>query len=241
MAWQGKSVLAVVPARGGSKSIPRKNLCQLGGISLVGRAALACKALPWIDRAIISTDDREIAEEGEKYGLEVPFMRPPSFATDGANSVEMWRHAWLTSENYYGLRFEISILLEPTSPLRESADLERTISTLFEGGYDAAVTVSRIPAHYTPHKTLTVDDNGLVGFYLAEGQRYSLRQTIPVYYHRNGICYALTRKSLVENKQIIGSSCAAVIIDRPIVNIDDKLELEWAEYLLTRPSRSRMD
>lgn len=234
MAWQGKSVLAVVPARGGSKSIPRKNLCQLGGISLVGRAALACKDLPWIDRAIISTDDREIAAEGKKYGLEIPFMRPPHLATDGANSVEMWRHAWLASEEYYGCRFQVSLLLEPTSPLRESADLERTISTLVAGGYDAAVTVSRTPAHYTPHKCLTVDDNGLIAFYLEEGQRYSLRQAIPAYYHRNGACYALTRESLVDNKQIIGGSCAAVIIDRPLVNIDHKLELEWAEFLLDK-------
>ncbi len=239
MAWQGVNVLAVVPARGGSKTIPRKNLCQLGGISLVGRTALVCKDLPWIDRAIISTDDREIAAEGKKYGLEVPFMRPPALAADGANSVDMWRHAWLASEEYYSCHFQISLLLEPTSPLRESSDLERTISILVEGGYDAAVTVSRTPAHYTPHKCLTVDENGLIGFYLEEGARYSMRQFIPAYYHRNGVCYAVKRTTLVEKREILGSNCAAVIIDRPVVNIDDKIELEWAEFLLSRGNMDR--
>ena len=104
MAYRGLTVLAVIPARGGSKSIPQKNLRKVGGISLVGRAAQVAKSLSWVDKAILSTDDQKIAEEGLSYGLEVPFMRPEELAGDLSSSVDMWRHAWINSEKHYGMR-----------------------------------------------------------------------------------------------------------------------------------------
>ncbi len=234
MAYLDKLILAVVPARGGSKSIPRKNLCLVGGISLVGRAGNICKDLAWIDRAVLSTDDKEIAEEGIKHGLEVPFMRPVELAGDQVNSKDMWIHAWLESERRFGCKYDISILLEPTSPLRQVADVKKTIQTLIDGKYDAAATISKNPAHFTPHKCLTVNERGQIGFYLQDGAQYSLRQTIPDFYHRNGICYAVKRKTLIENKKLLEDNCAAVIIERPVVNIDDYLELEIAELLFNK-------
>lgn len=237
MTWQGKSVLAVIPARGGSKSIPRKNLVKLDGISLVGRAIKIALSIPWIDHIILSTDDEEIAAEGRLNGIKVPFMRPTELAGDKSNSIEMWRQVWLTSEDYFGVRFDYSLLLEPTSPLRNSADVERTMCALTENNHEAAATFSRTPAHYTPHKTLTIDQVGIVGFYLPEGARHSLRQSIPPYYHRNGICYAVRRDTLVERGTIIESNCAAVLIDRHVVNIDEMIDLKLAEFLLTEQKR----
>lgn len=242
MAFQDQSVLAVVPARGGSKSIPRKNLCKVNGISLVGRAALTLKALPWVDRAVLSTDDQEIADEGRAHGLEVPFMRPEEFALDLSGSVDMWRHVWLESENHYGMRFDISILLEPTSPLRRPRDVEKTISTLLGNDCLAAATVSIAPAHFTPHKCLKVDKGGLVEFYLEDGAGYSVRQNIPeTYYFRNGVCYAVKRETVVDKAQIMEERCAAVIIDRPLVNIDEPFDLELAEFLLQREEKGRSE
>ncbi|MHB8066493.1 MAG: acylneuraminate cytidylyltransferase family protein [Desulfobaccales bacterium] len=231
MSYQGFSILAVVPARGGSKGIPRKNLQKVAGISLVGHVALTVQALPWLDRAVLSTDDEEIAAEGRRYGLEVPFMRPPELATDLATSVDMWRHAWLASEALFGCRFDLSILLEPTSPLRTPEDVTHTVDALLEHDCDAAATVSRAPAHFTPHKCLTVNQKNVIGFYLQEGSNYAIRQKIPAYYFRNGICYALKRATLIDKGRIIEENCQAVIIDRPVVNIDDLHELEYAEYL----------
>jgi len=232
MTWQGKSVLAVIPARGGSKSIPRKNLVKLGGISLVGRSAKLALSLPWIDHVVLSTDDEEIADEGRLHGLDVPFMRPAELAEDKSNSIEMWKQVWLEAEEHYGICFEYSLLLEPTSPLRRSEDVERTIQALVEGNHRAAATFSRTPAHYTPHKTLTIDTEGMVGFYLPEGARHSLRQSIPPYYHRNGICYAVRRDTLIEHGAIIERGCAAIVIDRPVVNIDDEFDLDIARMLI---------
>ena len=101
MSWRNRSVLAVVPARGGSKGIPRKNLAQIGGKSLVAHAAGLVAELDWLDGAVLSTDDHEIAEEGVRHGLSVPFLRPPDLATDTARGVDTWRHAWLASEAFY--------------------------------------------------------------------------------------------------------------------------------------------
>lgn len=234
MSIEGLNVLAVVPARGGSKGIPRKNLQKVGGLSLIARAAKVAKSLTWIDAAVISTDDPEMAEEGREYGLDAPFVRPAHLAGDTALSVEVWRHAWLTSEKHYGAHFELSVLLEPTSPMRRAEDLERTIHTLVAGNHPAAVTVSLTPAHFSPNKTLTISEKGIIGFYLENGINFSLRQSVPRYYHRNGICYAATRRHVVEEGLIIDRDAAAVIIKRPVVNIDEYFELELAEWLIRR-------
>lgn len=238
MAYDGHTVLAVVPARGGSKSIPRKNLARVGGVSLVGRAARVAVSLPFVDHAIVSTDDDEIAAEARRHGIEAPFLRPAELAGDRSTSIEMWRHAWLAAEQHYGITFALSVLLEPTSPLRTAADVFATVQMLVSSGRAAAVTVSPTPAHFTPHKTLTVDADGVICFYLDSGARHSIRQTIPAYYHRNGLAYAVRRETLVDHGRIIEQDCAAVIVERPVVNIDEPFELELAEWLLSRSDRT---
>jgi len=237
MSYKGSNILAVIPARGGSKGISRKNLCTVGGISLVGRATQAALSLEWIDSTILSTDDEEIAAEGQKYGAAVPFMRPAELASDQARSTDMWKHAWLASEGHFNQTFDISILLEPTSPLRRPEDILTTVDTLIESGCSAAATFSRAPAHFTPHKCLTLDDSGIIGFYHEQGRQFSIRQKIPNYYYRNGICYAVKRHTLLEKEMIIEENCKAVVIERPVVNIDDLHELEYAEFLLQKDYR----
>lgn len=234
MALDGNRILAVIPARGGSKSIPRKNLAKLDGISLVGRAARTARALDWIDQVICSTDDEDIAWEANRNGAEVPFMRPEELSGDRASSIDMWRHAWLAAEAHYGHGFNVSVLLEPTSPLRRPGDIERTVTQLLQGDHKAAATVSRTPAHYTPHKTLTVDASGIIDFYLEGGHRHAIRQTIPAYYHRNGLCYAVRRATLVDESHIIEDNCLAVVVERHVVNIDEPFELDLAAWLLQR-------
>ena len=234
MSYKGFKILAVIPARGGSKGIPRKNLCTIAGVSLVGHAAKAALAIEWIDRTVLSTDDDYIAAEGQKYGAAVPFRRPVELASDRARSTDMWKHAWLASEDYFEEKYDISILLEPTSPLRRPEDIQTTVKTLIENDCDAAATFSRAPAHFTPHKCLTLDDNGIIGFYHEHGRQFSIRQKIPDYYFRNGICYAVKRRTLLEKEMIIEENCKAVVIERPVVNIDDLHELEYAEFLFQK-------
>jgi len=238
MAWNDQKILAVVPARGGSKSILRKNLRQVGGLSLIGHAAKVATSLPWIDHAIISTDDPEMLEEGKRWGLESPFLRPSELAQDATSAVDTWRHAWLTCEEYYQCQFDLSIWLQPTTPLRKPEEVEQTVKTLVEGGHQAAATVSRVPGHFTPQKILTVDHKGVLHYFSQNGAQHNSRQTIPAYFYRNGLCYAVTRPTLLEKGLIIEEDCMGVLIDRPLVNIDEPIELEFANFLFQSPLSS---
>ena len=231
MAWNGLSVLAVVPARGGSKSIPRKNLAKIGGKSLIAWTAAAAAALPWLDATVLSTDDPIIAEEGRTHGLTVPNLRPAELATDTAKAVDAWRHAWLSSENHWKRPFDLSILLQPTTPFRTSAEIEATVRAMVNGNHKAATTISRVPGHYTPQKTLVLDGGGVLHFFHPEGAQHSNRQSIPAYYSRNGLCYAVRRQTLLEEGTIVEDDCVGVIIKRPLANIDDPIDLEFAEFL----------
>ena len=234
MAWGSEKVLAVVPARGGSKGIPRKNLRKIAGLSLIARVARVIGALKWIDRAVISTDDPDMAEEGRRHGLDVPFMRPAPLAGDTASGPDVLHHAWTECERHYGMRFDYALYLEPTSPLRRADDVETTLKQLLSGPYQSAATVSRSPGHFTPHKCLLVDGEGLIRFYLPAGRAVHARQQIPAYYYRNGVAYAVRREPFLTSKEMIGDTTAAVVIDRPLVNVDDELELEFADWLLRR-------
>ena len=234
MTYLGKKILAVVPARGGSKGISRKNLKKVCGKSLINHAADFCQSIPWIDFSILSTDDEEMAAEGIKFGLNVPFIRPKSLAEDNTNSIDMWKHAWLEAENKMQTRFDISILLEPTSPLRKKEDIENCVKNLVNNNYSGVATVSLMPAHFRPQKTLKINSKGKIEFYLPNKNSYSLRQNLPDYFYRNGICYALTRKKIIDENVILDESIYAMLINREVVNIDEPFDLELAEYLLNR-------
>jgi CMP-N,N'-diacetyllegionaminic acid synthase len=238
MAWQGMTVLAVVPARGGSKGLPRKNMAQVGGLSLIARCAAVIKALPWIDRAVLSTDDRDFAAEGRRHGLDVPFMRPADLANDTASGIDTWRHAWLEAERHYGMRFDVSVYLQPTSPLRRPEDVERTVKALVDGKHMAATTISEVPAHFKPEKIFTRDGAGLIHFYLPDGPRHTSRQTTPDYFTRNGICYACRRATVVDKRQIVEEDCVGVPITGHVPNIDDQFDLEIARWMEAQQAKS---
>lgn len=234
VAWNNRTVLAVVPARGNSKGVPRKNMQKVGGLSLIAHAARTIGELSWLDAAVLSTDDEEMAEEGRKHGLDVPFMRPPELATDTATSLDTWRHAWLESERHFEMRFDISLLIQPTNPLRRPDEVERTLRKLVEGGHQAAATVGKVPTDFSPARCMTLGDNGTLSFYSPDGAEVTRRQDFPPLYFRDGTCYAVTRECLVDRGHIVEEDCAAVLIDRFVVNIDEPFELELAEFLLAR-------
>ncbi len=234
MTWKSLSVLAVVPARGGSKGIPDKNLRKVGGRTLIEHCARTAASLDWIDHAVLSTDDERIAEEGRRCGLDVPFLRPSELAGDLSPTVDAWRHAWLASEEHYGCRFDISLLLQPTTPLRRPEHVELTVRMMVDGGHRAAATLSRVPGHYAPEKIVKLDEGGCLTFCTDQGNRQTARQAIPTYYFRNGICYSATRDAVVRDLEVAERDCVGIVIDEPIANIDEPLELEWAEFLAQR-------
>lgn len=231
MTIMDKRVLIVVPARGGSKGITRKNLQKIGGVSLVALAAKVAHKINWVDTAIISTDCEEIAAEARSHGLDHLFMRPDELSNDLASSVDVWKHAWLMAETAASCRYEISVLLEPTCPLRRCDDIDRAVKEMLSNKAESCLTVSKTPAHYTPEKTLQVNDSGFIQHYLPSGRQQTIRQLIPPYYHRNGACYIVNRDQLFLRNTIIDENSFAVVIDRPLVNIDDLFDLQIARWL----------
>lgn len=232
MSLRNLNILAVIPARSGSKGIPRKNLREINGKSLIEHAARCVQALDWIDATIVSTDSEEIITHAQNLDIDAPFIRPKELSGDNAKSIDMWKHAWTSCENYYQIKFDISVLLEPTSPLRTPDDISNCVELLLDGKTHSVATVSKTPAHYTPQKTLNINAAGIITPYLEGGLKYSIRQEIPDYYHRNGICYATTRKSLLELNNLMEKSCSALVINRPVVNIDEEIDLKLAELLM---------
>jgi CMP-N,N'-diacetyllegionaminic acid synthase len=229
MSYRKKRILAVIPARVGSKEIPRKNLCKVGSESLVSHAGRLAVLTSWIDLAVISTDDKEIESEGISSGLISIGRRPPRLSDDTASSIDVWRHAWTEAEKLQGETFDISLLLEPTSPCRKIEDIRRVIVALVDHKKATAVTVSPSPAHYAPEKALTLSGSGGLNHYLGLSGSVIRRQDVPQYYHRNGICYGIRKNQLFEEDDIFGEDCEAIIIHRPVINIDSRQDLMDAQ------------
>lgn len=230
----GKRVLAVVPARGGSKGIPLKNLRNVGGVSLVARAGQVAKTLAWIDRAVVSTDHDGIAAAAEAAGLAAPFRRPDELSGPVIGDWDVLNHALDVMQRQDGVTYDIILMLQPTSPTRMPDDVRRTVETLIDGGFDAVWTVSETDSKGHPLKQLTIAPDGALDYYDPAGATIVARQQLTPVYHRNGIAYAMTRDCIVNQKTIRGGKLGAVIIDRPVANIDTELDLEWCEFLLSR-------
>lgn len=230
--WQGRSVFAVVPARGGSKGVPRKNLRELAGRSLIARAADFVAALSWLDAALVSTDDIEIRDAAVAAGIDAPFLRPAELSGDTAEAIGVWRHAWLACEERHGRRFDLGLYLEPTSPLRREEDATRCLDAVGEGGFESATTVSPTPPSYSFQKSLALDGDGRLTFCAPPEERLNRRQLVPRTWHRNGLAYAARRAAIVEGDAIIGEATAGIPVERRVANIDEPFDFDIAELIL---------
>jgi CMP-N,N'-diacetyllegionaminic acid synthase len=159
-------------------------------------------------------------------------MRPDSLSGDRAGAVETITHALVTAEAATGQPFQVVLIVEPTSPLRRPDDLLRAATLLVDTGADSVVTVSPLPAKAHPLKLLEIS-GGRLQFHAEGGGAILARQQLDEnYFWRDGLCYALTRDTLLERKAIITHNSLPLVTDRPVVNIDEPIELRIAELLL---------
>jgi CMP-N,N'-diacetyllegionaminic acid synthase len=233
---RGCRILAVVPARGGSKGILLKNLRLVGGRSLVARVGDVIRGVPEVDRAVVSTDHEGIASAAEEAGIAAPFRRPESISGDQIGDIDVLTHALDATETIDGQRYEIIVMLQPTSPLRTAADVSATIRMLVEGGWDSVWTVSPTDSKFHPLKQLTIS-GGSLRYYDPAGADIVARQQLTPVYHRNGVAYAMTRECLVKQRSIKGVRGGALIVEGEHISIDTELDVTLAELLLTRRAR----
>lgn len=231
----GKRILIVVPARGGSKGLPLKNLCKIGGITLVAWTARVIKSLQWADRAVLSTDYEEIAAEAEAAGLSAPFRRPRAISGDRIGDADVLVHAMREMERLDGNNYDVVVMLQPTCPLRQPSHVTATVEMLIKNQLDAVWTVSPTDLKFHPLKQLVVSDNGRMSYYDPAGAHIIARQQLSRLYHRNGAAYAVSRACLLEHNAIIGPRSGAVIIRDTLVNIDTEDDLIAAERHMTQP------
>lgn len=230
----GKSVLAIVPARGGSKGIPKKNLATLSGISLVGRAGMIARQTPEIDQAVVSTDDSEIGQEARRSGLSYFFSRPASLSGDLVGDVAVLSHALTESERYFERDFDIVVMLQPTSPLRTAQQVSESIRLLIQRQADSVWTVTHVPLSYHPEKQMRVSPEGHLDFWLPSGKEIIARQQLSSSYVRNGVSYVIRKHLLTEHESLLGKNAVAMIIEGPQVSIDTPEDLAFAEDLFER-------
>lgn len=229
----GQTVLAVVPARSGSKGIPDKNMAVFGGKSLIARTAEVLSMIPWIDRRVISTDSPRYAEEARTHGLDAPFLRPAELSSDSAGALETIMHAVVACEELDGRYYDLIILAEPTSPLRMPSDIEATVAAVLSTKADSAVTVSRIDTKCHPQKVFAISGEYL-RFYAPSGRSVTSRQQLTALYWRNGLCYCFRRETLFKKQALITEHSIPVLTERPVANIDEPLDLLWTQFLFER-------
>ena len=227
-----KRILIVVPARGGSKGIPLKNLRKVNGVPLVAAVGKIIKSLSEIDQSVVSTDHEEIASVAEDAGIAAPFRRPKELSGDRISDIEVLTHALLEMELIDSVTYDIIVMLQPTSPLRKAKHVLDTIKMLVDGAWDAVWTVSETDSKSHPLKQLIVDKNSLNYYDISGGEIIARQQLKPVY-HRNGIAYAITRECLLNKKSINGDRTGAFIIKGDHISIDTERDLDLVEFILS--------
>jgi CMP-N,N'-diacetyllegionaminic acid synthase len=233
----GKRILVVVPARGGSKGIPLKNLQPFDGKPLVAAVGEVVARLDWVDRAVVSTDHLLIRDAAVAAGLEAPFLRPPELSGDRIGDVPVLAHALEATEADDGQRYDVVVMLQPTSPLRTPAHVTATVDKLLDESLDAAWTVSPTDLKYHPLKQLVIGPDGRMDYFDARGADIIARQQLAPVYHRNGVAYALTRECLLEQQSLMGRRSGAVVIEDELVSIDTPEDLSRAVALLREQAR----
>jgi len=226
-------VLGLVPARGGSKGVPGKNIRLLCGKPLLQYTAEAALAALHLSRVILSTDDENIARVGEQCGLQIPFLRPAHLAQDQTPMLPVVRHAlaWLES---CGERFSAVCLLQPTNPLRRAEDIDGCIELFMREQADGVVTILPVPHEYNPHWVYFRRDDGTLQISTGESEPIPSRQLLPAACHREGSVY-VTRTSVINNENsLYGRRLLGYPMERSI-NIDNLEDWQRAESLLAQP------
>ncbi len=228
--YKDKKILAIIPARGGSKGVPLKNIHPLLNKPLIGWVAPIIEEVEEIDQAVVSTDSEKIAEVAKSFGLEVPFYRPENISGDIIGDLDVLTHALLETEKISNVNYDIIVMLQPTCPMRKSAHVRDTIVTLIEENRDAVWTVSESDSKAHPLKQLQIKD-GKLDYYDKKGKEIIARQQLTKVYHRNGASYAISRDCLINQKTIMGENPGYVVTEQ-LISIDTPFDFKLSEWLM---------
>ncbi|NEO12185.1 MULTISPECIES: acylneuraminate cytidylyltransferase family protein [unclassified Moorena] len=225
-------IIGLITARGGSKSIPRKNTTWLAGKPLIAWTIKAALKSHRLNRVIVSTEDEEIAEISKKWGAEVPFLRPAALAQDDSSHISVLIHAvdWL--EQVEGTTIDYLMLLQPTSPLRSAQDIDLGIELALEQNADSVVSVCKASTH--PYFTRRITSDGKLQDFVQKPDGYLRRQVLPPAYAWNGAIFLVRRDILIEKQTLeTDRTYAYVMTPERSLEIDTPWDLYLANLILS--------
>ncbi len=227
-------IIGVIPARGGSKSIPRKNIKILQGKPLIAYTIEEATKSKYLTHLVVSTEDEEIKNISLKYGAEVPFLRPKELATDDALAIPTVQHTVITIEKIKNIKYDYVIMLQPTTPLRETEDIDKALAMLIEADADGIISVVDVD-NWHPMKMKKFDENSYLIDYQTPPVENPPRQILPRVYMVNGAIYATKRDVFMEKNTFKGEKCLGYIMPpERSVNIDTEIDFLIAEYYLRK-------
>ena len=238
--FRNKTILAVVPARGGSKGVLKKNIREILGIPIVGIAGMLISQIECIDYRVVSTDDPEIASIATQFGLEVPFLRPEELSGDRIGDVHVLQHALETVEKLKNVTIDIVLMIQPTSPMRKISHVMDCLSKQYDGDYDSVITVSETDLKFHPYKQFEISNENLSWFDKQNGDKIVGRQDLTKTYHKNGACYAINRNFLLnceKDATPIGEKSSYVITE-DMISIDNEEDFQRVEKIINSVSKS---
>lgn len=228
--YNGKRILSLIPARGGSKGIRNKNIIDLSGQPLISYTIISSLGSKFIDRTVVTTDSKAIADVSKKYGADVPFMRPVELASDESKTIDAVLHAINTLEKM-GDTYDVLVLLQPTQPLRTVIDIDRAIKFFFKRNQRGLASVS--PVDDNPLLIRSIDESGELSS-LLEMSSTCRRQEMPKYYRVNGCLYINQISNIMLQTSFNDNPIGYIMEKSHSVDIDDLSDVVMAEYYLNR-------
>lgn len=223
-------VLCIIPARGGSKGLPEKNIKKLLGKPLIAYTIAHAKKSKYIDRIIVSTDSIKIAEIAERFGAEVPFIRPKRLASDNSSTIDVLLHATDCMEKKENYLFDILVLLHVTAPLRNTEDIDKCIKLLLKKNVDNVFSV--MSAHRNPYFNMVEVSKGGKVMLVKEGD-FATRQSAPKVFDINASVYVWWKDVFKKGRSILSDKTHIYIMPKErSIDIDDAIDFKIAEMLL---------
>jgi len=231
-------VLGLIPARGGSKGVPRKNIRLLNGKPLLAYTAAAALQAKTLTRVVLSTEDAEIAEIGKALGLDVPFTRPSELAQDSTPSLAVVRHA-LSTLKEAGDEYDAVCLLQPTNPLRRARDIDRCVRLLIDADADSVISVLPVPHEYNPKWVFWQDEAGKMTLSTGDEEIIPRRQDLPPAFHRDGSVYVTRSAIIIERQSLYGEKIMGCPMKpEDSANIDTEEDWAMVEQRIRRPLKT---
>ena len=225
------TVIGFIPARGGSKGIPRKNIVEINGRPLISYTIGSSKESKLIDRTIVSTDDDEIASISASFGAEIPYIRPDEIAQDSTSMICVLNHfvLWLEEND---IDVECIALLQPTSPFRKGIHIDEAISIFRASNASSVVSVVEVPHQFNPYSIMKISQDKSIKPYLNQTPTILRRQDKPKFFARNGPAILICRPEIIKNNELYGEYCLPYFMSNfNSIDIDSPYDMKLADFM----------